>query len=191
MSEIFFTSDSHYAHKNIVRGVSNWSSKSGCRDFDSLEEHNNAIVDGINSTVGERDILYHLGDWSFGGVDKVSEFSNQIKCREIHLIYGNHDGNIRRDRKLRDDHFTSVKDFDTLFIGKQQIVMCHYALQVWENNHRGAIMLHGHSHNSLDHSGDGRILDVCVEGHNYKPWHLDEILEYMFKIDIVAKDHHQ
>ena len=54
--------------KNICYGVSSWPEKeSNCRMFNTLEDMNTAIVKSINSVVGENDILYHLGDWSFGG----------------------------------------------------------------------------------------------------------------------------
>ena len=41
-ADLWFTSDTHYSHKNICRGVSNWDS--GYRDFDSLDEMNDAII---------------------------------------------------------------------------------------------------------------------------------------------------
>jgi calcineurin-like phosphoesterase family protein len=66
---LFFTSDTHYNHTNICRGISNWDGRRGTRDFNSLDEMNASIIDGINSTVGEDDVLVHLGDWSFGGFD--------------------------------------------------------------------------------------------------------------------------
>ena len=42
-SQIWFTSDTHYNHANIVRGASKWEDKSMCRDFDTVEEMNTAI----------------------------------------------------------------------------------------------------------------------------------------------------
>src|SRR5699024_1596488 len=89
-----------YHHKNIIKGISNWEDKSGCRNFSTMEEHNQTIVDGINSTVGEDDTLYCLGDWSFGGLDKIWEFRKQIKCKNIHLILGNHDHHIENNRHI-------------------------------------------------------------------------------------------
>lgn len=100
---IFFTSDTHYNHKNIVRGTSEWEAGEGpqrTRDFDTLEEHNKALVTSINSVVKEDDILYHLGDWSFGGINSIWEFRKQLNCKEIHLIFGNHDEHIEANKEI-------------------------------------------------------------------------------------------
>ena len=107
MSKIFFTSDTHYNHKNICKGVSDWTSTDRCRDFSTVKEMNDAIVDAINSTVGEDDTLYHLGDWSFGGINSIWEFRKRIKCRNIHLILGNHDHHIENDKVLPNAYFNA------------------------------------------------------------------------------------
>lgn len=105
MGKIYFISDTHYGHTNICKGVSGWSDTSKCRDFSTVPEMNQAIVDAINSTVDKNDILYHLGDWSFGGIKNIWEFRKQIICENIHLILGNHDHHIQRNKTLPNCHF--------------------------------------------------------------------------------------
>lgn len=100
---IFVTSDTHFSHTNLCRGTSKWTSvnssnPNGTRDFDTIGEMNDAIVNAINSRVGEDDILYHLGDWSFGGWKNIYEFRKRINCKNIHLILGNHDEHIWKDK---------------------------------------------------------------------------------------------
>ena len=58
MGKTFFFSDPHYGHANICGGVSMWTDKSGCRNFNTLEEMNDSIVNAINSKVGVDDELY-------------------------------------------------------------------------------------------------------------------------------------
>lgn len=192
----FWISDTHFSHKNIVRGVTTWGPESDTRDFVNVEEHDNFILDQINSKVGEGDVLWHLGDWSFGGRQNVRKFRELIRCRTIYLVFGNHDKAMREKDMWRNllpeyrDLFAWWGDYTQIYINKTLINMCHYAGQVWEDNHHAAIMLHGHSHDNLDHANDGKILDVCVEGHNGSPWSFDEIMEYMDSRPIVAKDHH-
>lgn len=111
--QVWFTSDTHFGHTNICLGTSTWENKeSKCRDFNSLEEMNKHIVANINDCVGEDDILIHLGDWSFGGIDNVWNFRKQIKCKNIYLVLGNHDHHIRNNHILpnvyREKPYSSV-----------------------------------------------------------------------------------
>ena len=87
MTNIWFTSDTHFGHKNIVGPkISNW--KSGYRNFDSLSQMDDELLFQINKNVQQNDILYHLGDFAF---KNVGEYRNRIVCKNIHLILGNHD----------------------------------------------------------------------------------------------------
>ena len=66
--KVFVTSDTHYGHKNICRGVTAWRLPDGSipidqtRDFETMDEMNDAIINNINSVVGQDDVLIHLGD---------------------------------------------------------------------------------------------------------------------------------
>lgn len=97
---IWFTSDTHFYHKNITRGVSEWDRGGKTRDFDTIEEMTDSIINGINKYVKKDDILFHLGDWSFGGIDKIWEARKRIDCENIYLIAGNHDLKIIEDKIL-------------------------------------------------------------------------------------------
>lgn len=125
---IFFTSDTHYGHTNICRGISNWRDADGnvpvsqTRDFDTLSQMNDKIVESINSVVCEDDILFHLGDFSFGGFDNIAEFRSRIVCKNIHLILGNHDHHIERNKQLTNYY----RDPDILEIMKGNIEDHYY-----------------------------------------------------------------
>ena len=81
---LFFTSDTHYSHSNICRATTRWTdADSVTRDFKSLEHMNDTLVNNINEVVGQDDILIHLGDFSFGGFDKIKEFRDRIICQKI------------------------------------------------------------------------------------------------------------
>ena len=92
---IWITSDTHYNHKNICRGVTNWRTQDGqvpidsTRPFELLEDMNQVLIDNINNNVGQDDILIHLGDWSFGGFESIEAFRDRIICKNIHLVLGN------------------------------------------------------------------------------------------------------
>ncbi len=107
--QVWFTSDTHAFHRNICIGVSQW--KAGAtRDFTDEMVMTDHLISQINKYVKEDDILYHLGDWSFGGPDKILQFRNAINCKTIHLILGNHDDNIAHNRPIPVDVAIDILD---------------------------------------------------------------------------------
>lgn len=199
MKNVFISSDFHYNHANICKSTSSWSDKSRCRDFDSLESHNTTIVENINNVVGENDELYHLGDWSFGGFDAIADFRSRINCSKIHLILGNHDHHIERDTKGVRSLFHCVSPLKEIKVNDQRIILCHYAMRVWNKSNHGSWMLHGHSHGTLP-TYTTRIevpnfayktMDVGIDCHSeFRPYHFDEIADIMSKRIILNVDHH-
>lgn len=205
MNNIWFTSDTHWNHKNIVRGVTSWefdpkkdAGVQKLRDFDTLEEHNEALIANFNSLIKEGDILYHLGDWSFGGHESIKRFRDRLNCKTIHLIFGNHDQHIEPIDSPYRACFNSTQYVKQISIkidsmtsgryGKTTFFMSHYAHRVWNQSHHGVIHLYGHSHGSLP--GLGRSMDVGVDTNNLFPYHLDEIVAHMKNIPIEVVDHH-
>lgn len=194
MNNIWFTSDTHYHHKNIVRGTTSWdlsrldgSSHVSVRNFHTLEQHNEALVDNINEVVAKGDVLYHLGDWSFGGEDKICQFYEQLHCENIHLILGNHDHHIERNPNRYP--FLSVQHYKEITIAKQQFILSHYAFRVWNHHHKGSIHLYGHSHGSLPQL-ENRSMDVGVDTNNLMPYNINDILKIMYKRPVHVEDHH-
>jgi calcineurin-like phosphoesterase family protein len=186
---LFFTSDTHYGHKNIVRGVSEWSDTKQCRPFDKLEEHNQALIDNINRTVGADSTLIHLGDWSFGGEHNVYHFRKAIKCKSIILVLGNHDHHINKGGLL-DSYFDWVTNYLELTVDRQPIVCTHYAHRVWNRSHHGAWHLYGHSHGTINNEY-GKSIDVGVDTHpEFRPYSFDEIKKILDRREILNVDHH-
>ena len=135
---LFFTSDTHYNHTNICRGVTRWTDAEDItRDFKTLDQMNDRIVAGINAEVGQDDILFHLGDWSFGGFESIEEFRRRINCRNIHLVLGNHDHHIQRNKDDIQRFFTSVNQYVELTVKasnwEQDYVLMHYPIISWNN----------------------------------------------------------
>lgn len=184
MSKVFFVADTHFGHSNIVKGCSEWDDLSGCRDFKSLKAHDTALVKSINQTVGYNDILYHLGDWSFGGEESIWKFRRQIHCEVVHLCLGNHDHHIKRNKVLTTDSglinardlFTTVQDrIEKVIGGRYDFVLDHYAIKNWHKMAKGAIHLYGHSHRELNYNP--HAICVSIECHpKFRPFSLEEIL---------------
>jgi len=197
---VWITSDTHYSHKNICRGVTNWRTKDGkipiesTRDFNTIEDMNSVIVDNINSKIGPDDTLIHLGDFSFGGFDKIGQFLDRLVCKNIHLVLGNHDHHIKNNRENIHDRFLSIQNYLEVNIGGANFVLSHYPLCSWNQLSKGAIQLHGHVHLPTNKKwGNGKRLDVGVDGNNYQPYKLTEIVHMMDRREVrseITNDHH-
>jgi calcineurin-like phosphoesterase family protein len=207
---LWFTSDTHYDHVNICRATTKWKdSDDRTRDFTSLEMMNEIIVDGINNNVQPDDTLIHLGDWSFNGFDNIRKFRECINCKNIHLILGNHDHHIERNKNNIQSIFSSVNHYLHLEVKRKldsyqmmtdapdliRFVLMHYPIASWNGMSDGVIHLHGHVHLPNDlRVAEGKAMDVGVDGNNFKPISLDEIITIMNKQSIanlvLPKDHH-
>lgn len=198
--KVWITSDLHFGHKNICRGVTNWRTQDGeipidsTRDFQTVEQMNVRLIDGINNVVGQDDTLIMLGDVSFGGFDNIGIFLERLICHNIHLILGNHDTNIENNRDHVQGRFLSVQHYLELKINDRDFVLCHYPLQSWNGLNKGVIHLHGHSHLPEHRKfGNGKKMDVGVDGNGMDPYSIDEIIKIMDKRPVgsdMSGDHH-
>ena len=183
---VYFSSDFHISHVNIVKGCSRWTDKSGCRDFDDVWSHNQTLLNNINNTVGEDDILYFLGDFSFNGHINIEKYRKLINCKTIHFIVGNHDDNLLKHKEYM-ELFTTVALTNTIEIEDYTVLLNHRAINNWNVGRERDdkyIHLYGHSHNSFQN--EGLSMDVGVDCHpEFRPFSFEEIKEFMKKRKIV------
>jgi calcineurin-like phosphoesterase family protein len=205
--QLFFTSDTHYSHKNICRATTEWKDADDkTRDFKSLNHMNDTIVNNINKRVGEDDILFHLGDWSFGGFEKIQEFRDRIVCKNIPLVFGNHDHHILNNKSDIQRLFSSISHYIDLDVqrpskkGKGSIdrfrfILMHYPITSWHDMNEGVMHLHGHVHlPKHQRIGNGKSLDVGVDGNDLEPISLDKVVSLLKNQPIdklcLPQDHH-
>lgn len=173
MSNTFFTSDTHFHHANIIR-YSN-------RPFRDSVEMNNKLIENWNAVVQPDDVIYHLGDFTFGRDDYMLESVLNRLNGYIIFIEGNHDKLARRNKhRFYNYHYGHHE----VTINGQHIVMNHYPMVVWNKKHHGSWMLCGHTHYNLPVSRQdsmelGRLLDVGVDGNDYKPYSFDDVARIM------------
>lgn len=180
MSDTWFTSDLHIGHSNILE-YSN-------RPFKTVDEMNEALVDNWNRVVKAGDRVYCLGDFALCDPDIASDFAGRLEGQKF-FIWGNHDKAVRKHQPFL-KHWVWQKDIADIKVGEQRIVLCHYALLTWNQSHRGAWSLHGHSHGSLRESPDALRTDVGVDCWDYRPVSFDELKEHMSKKNFEPVDHH-
>lgn len=171
---IYFTADTHYSHRNIIKYCN--------RPFSSVDEMNRSLIGSINKVVKPNDILYHLGDFSFGS---KKQFRDKIRCENIVLIWGNHDSYEDDDQYT----FTSIHDAFTLKTNGVQIELYHYAQASWDKCHKGSFHLYGHDHATIEDMMEEkfpgrRSMDVGVDNSvkllgEYRPFSLTEIVNIL------------
>lgn len=175
---IFFTSDLHLGHNNVIRFDN--------RPFFTVKEMDETIVKNWNNKVKKNDTVYILGDVSWYGAEATYDIVNGLNGMKI-LIMGNHD---RISGRLK-DCFKEIVDYKEIDLpDKRHIVMCHYPIPFFNKHYYGAYMLYGHVHNSQEWimteeykrmlEGIGiqcNMFNVGTMLHDYTPVTLEEIEE--------------
>ena len=180
----FFTSDTHFGHANILE-YSN-------RPFETIEEHDETLIDNWNSVVDRRDHVFHLGDFSIRFTTSETERYLKRLNGHIHLIFGNHDSNKTRRAK----GLAWKGDRREIKVNSQKIVLCHYAMLTWNRSHHGAWHLFGHSHGNLQGPLIDEILktrpmmDVGVDCHDYFPISFERVASIFHNRGFIPIDHH-
>lgn len=184
--EILFTSDQHYDHKNICRFAG--------RPYSGVKEMNEALIKNHNEMVNHNDTVYFLGDFAFCSLNYMESILYRLNGKK-HLILGNHDKKINKNRKyfLENNLFESIDYYKEITIDKQLIILFHYGMRVWNKHHYGSWLLYGHSHGSLP--PHGKSVDVGVDDKNiseeYRPYTFEEVKQFMDKRDTKNSDRHK
>lgn len=183
--DTWFTSDTHFGHANIIKYCD--------RPWSSAEEMDEAIVERWNEKVGHDDVVYHLGDVSFHKNEHhTAEILNSLNG-QILIIPGNHDTHrtLNRIGLWCENATVATSALIERDINGKRIVLCHYAMRVWNKSHYGAWQLYGHSHGSLPDDPNALSMDVGVDPNNYAPVHFDEVAAHMATKNFKPVDHHK
>lgn len=135
---IYFTSDTHFYHNNILTLCH--------RPFKDYREMERTLILNWNAVIGNKDEIYILGDFIHKG---DGEAANQLlkKLNGIkYLIRGNHD-NYVDDMHFDTSAFEWIKDYHVLNYKKRKFILFHYPILEWAGFYGDAIHLYGHVHN--------------------------------------------
>lgn len=142
---IWFTSDTHFNHKNILE-----YEKESRGSLSSLDEMNEKIISNWNERVDEDDTIYILGDVFMGSCEAIPTIMSRLKGKKI-LIRGNHDTNKRVELML--PYLEDVYNMFNLKYNRQFFVLCHYPLREWFGKEFGSIHVYGHVHSNEHRNG--------------------------------------
>ena len=186
LSKIYFTSDLHFGHENVIRFDN--------RPFETVDEMDAELVRRWNAKVDRGDLVYVLGDMIWK--PKNDDALNIIKSLngQINLIKGNHDRFLSNAKAK--NTLAAVKDYDDICVTLEdgttrRCVLSHYFIPMYNGHRYQGIHLHGHSHftdeadfeidlaEQLNNQGiRNEIYNVGCMYWNYEPVTLDEILRH-------------
>ena len=161
MSNIWFISDTHFNHKNILSFFSTETNER-VRSFNSVEEMNETLVKNWNDNIKPNDKVYHLGDVIFG---KDFSILNRLNGKK-RLIIGNHDDFMNKEFQF---HFEKVLFWKRFKEHKFFVTHVPIFREI------GDVNVHGHLHEKSDVSPFHK--NISVERTNFTPLHLDDVLK--------------
>ena len=168
MAKTFVISDTHFNHANILE-FKDYLGKP-CREFDSVEQMNECMMDNWISVVGPKDTVIHCGDVLFG-LDKADWMAANFDKLpgKKRLVVGNHD-----NLKILAPFFKDMQ----LWIDIPGFIFTHTPLHesTLAEKHRFTepkINVHGHIHTNP--SPEGPYKCVCVEQINYTPVDIEDL----------------
>ncbi len=179
---IFFTSDMHYGHRNIIRYCG--------RPFADVDEMRETMVARWNEVVQPQDTVYVLGDFSLDE-RQLRDVLPRLPG-EKHLILGNHDLCHPSQKKKRakpvqlylDAGFASVALESFLDVNGKLIRLHHMPYRgdstsqerykQWRPVDDGLWLFHGHVHEKWKQLG--RQINVGVDQWDFRPVALETLL---------------
>lgn len=190
--KIWFISDTHFNHRNILKFQKNRCDVIGITedmtDAEKQYKHTEYIINMWNMTVKKEDHIYILGDFSFASTDDTRKILERLHGNK-HLIIGNHD----KSCKGLENYFVSVSQIKEFPVKKHlydfldeniYLVLCHFPMAAWNRRLHGAIHLHGHTHGVFDkinkNSGELR-LEIGLDGElaNFGLVSLESVYKFM------------
>jgi calcineurin-like phosphoesterase family protein len=169
--DIWFSSDLHLGHANILKFTNYDGTPVRGHLFDSVSEMNECILERHNSVVKPGDIYYNLGDVFFGSKDEFQKLWPKFHGKK-RLIPGNHD-DIR--------YLTSGGFFAKVMLWRMfkeagfvaTHVPIHESSMYAGTDNAPLLNLHGHIHGA--ESPTRMHYNISVERIDYTPVHIDEL----------------
>lgn len=180
-NEVWFTSDPHLGHANIIKYCN--------RPYANVEEMNKQIILNWNNLVKPEHHIFITGDFAFANGNAIKNFLEQLNGHK-YLIKGNHDHQINFPKQY--PYFELVEEqlevriIGDLDVPSQDIFLNHYPMISWNQSHRGSWQLFGHIHstpgnNKIKNIQSPNQYDIGMDNNNYCPLSFAQIREIITK----------
>lgn len=141
--KIWFTSDLHFSHRNIIRFCN--------RPWENTTQMEKGLIENWNNYVGDNDIVFVLGDtfW-FNDSQHIRKTLSLLKGKDIYLIPGNHD-DFEAYHRVNDPRIHLCADVVCCWFTEEnkptrEVWLSHYPMMTWPHRENGAWQLFGHIH---------------------------------------------
>lgn len=187
-TNVFFISDTHFQHKNVIKYCD--------RPFQTTTEMDSTMIENWNSVVKPNDIVFHIGDFCFGGIKSWRYLLDRLNGKK-YLAAGNHDKTIPPEKFIDIQHRFNIRiigDSEMESDG-QRITVDHYPMLSWYQSHRGSWQIFGHVHGGLSKKGmnESKLtpnqLDAGVDVHNFTPISYQKVKELITKQNLEYYDY--
>lgn len=158
LHNIWFWSDLHFGHKNII--------KFSDRPFQDIPEMDEVLIKNFNELVKPDDISIWVGDVAFHQETDARKIVRRMNGYKI-LIVGNHD--IYKKKRVMNLAFDEVHLVYNFSIDDVVVALTHYPL---DNLPGGWFNVHGHVHRNGHHADEVSMpthYNVNCEFIDYKP----------------------
>ena len=134
---IYYIADMHFGHTNVLRFDN--------RPFSDTAQMDDTLLQNWNERVTSEDTVYVLGDAFWKNEENSIRIMERLQGHK-HLIQGNHD---RVKGKLR-PYWESIEQYAEVNDENRLVILSHYPILFYKNQHYGAVMLYGHVHNTRE-----------------------------------------
>lgn len=176
---IWFTSDTHFGHSNILKFCN--------RPFTNIKEHDEVLINNWNAIVQPNDTVFHLGDFAFASPGYIREVVSRLNGN-ITLIIGNHDWKNLNQSTL--ELFNKTAQQLYIQINGRKVLLNHYPMLCFAGTYRRdedrVYQLFGHVHSGpnaiigedlprLEYLFNNCQYDVGVDNNNFRPISFTEV----------------
>ena len=153
------------------------------RGFTNINDMNETIIKNFHSVISPEDDLYLLGDMFLGDLDAGIELFNQLPG-QIHLVWGNHDTDRRKEAMSKCSNVVEIIGFATIIkYHKYHFYMSHFPTITTNFDDyqkplkQRLLALSGHTHSKDKFDIISSSYNVAVDAHNCFPVSLDCVIE--------------
>lgn len=172
-SKLFLTSDTHFNHEAIIKFCD--------RPFENVEEMNQKLIENWNKKVPQDGLVFHLGDFAWGGGYEAWKKIREQLNGDIILIKGNHE--MKNLSSTAEQELFKFSAWQMIIeVEGRKVLLNHYPFLCYAGVYRDPKGLvynaYGHVHSGPNKKGQDipRLInclptqyDVGVDNNNYEP----------------------